>query len=284
MLPFVLVHIYISVFVVYTSTMSGQRAYDPEQKIIPLGVVFVVIGFIILATVLAVWVVAPATMPQSLYDVIGGYLPETAVPRSLLSLPTPAAVAAAPESIPLLPETPLEESEEELPSYFVSAAEAARRDPGAGDPIRIVIPAIDLDAPVSSISLEKIVDGDQTYYQWPVPDEYMAGWHDNSARLGTAGNTVLNGHHNIYGEVFRDLIDLEEGAEIILYDKDRSYTYRVTVKEVFAERDQPMAIRIENAHWIAPTEDERITLITCWPYTDNSHRLVIVAEPVGDGG
>lgn len=282
-LSFVLAHIYISVFVDYTSTMSGQKAYDPEQKIIPLGVVFMVIGFILLATVLAVWVVAPATMPQSLYDVIGGYLPETAVSRSTFLLPTPAAVAALPELIPLLPETPIEGIEEELPSYFVSVAEAAQRELGEGDPVRIVIPAIHLDAPVGSISLEKVVDGDQTYYQWPVPNKYMAGWHDNSARLGTIGNTVLNGHHNIYGEIFRDLIDLEKGAEIILYDKDRSYRYQVTVKEVFAERDQPMAIRIENAHWIAPAVDERITLITCWPYTDNSHRLVIVAEPVSDG-
>jgi sortase A len=259
--------------------MSGKHAQDAEQKIIPVGVVFMVIGFIFLATVLAIWIVAPAYMPQSLYDLVGEYLPETAVS---LPFPTPAALAAAPDAIPLLPETPANVEEEALPSYFVSVAEAARRVPGAGEPIRIVIPAINLDAPVGSISLEKIDDGDQTYYQWPVPNEFMAGWHDNSARLGTVGNTVLNGHHNIYGEVFRDLIDLTEGAEIILYDGDQSYTYQVTFIEILAERGQPMDVRIENAQWIAPTDDERITLITCWPYTDNSHRLVIVAKPIRD--
>jgi sortase (surface protein transpeptidase) len=26
--------------------------------------------------------------------------------------------------------------------------------------------------------------------------------------------------------------------------------------------------------------DERITIVTCWPRTDNSHRLVVIAEPV----
>ena len=236
-----------------------------------------VIGFIFLATVLAIWIVVPTYMPQSLYDLIGDYLPETAVS---LPLPTPAALAAASDPIALLPETPANADGGALPSYFVSVAEAARRDPGVGEPVRIVIPAIDLDAPVGNVSLGKMVDGDQTYYQWPVPNEFMAGWHDNSARLGTAGNTVFNGHHNIYGEVFRDLVDVTEGSEIILYDGNRSYTYQVTVIEILEERGQPMDVRIENAQWIAPTEDERITLITCWPYTDNSHRLVIVAEPV----
>lgn len=249
--------------------------HDPDGKTIPIGVVLLVVGFIVLLTVLAVWVVAPVYMPQPLYDLVGEYLPEMAI-----SLPTPAAQAVVPDSVALLPET---SSESDLPSHIVSAAEAVQRQPGEGDPIRIVIPAIDLDAPVSSISLEKIVDGDLTYYQWPVPNEFLAGWHDNSARLGSVGNTVLNGHHNVHGEVFRDLIDLEEGAEIILYDKDNSYVYEVTVKEVLEERGQPLEARIENAQWIAPTEDERVTLVTCWPYTDNSHRLVIVAQPVNAG-
>jgi sortase A len=263
--------------------MSGQNTQDTEQKTIPFGVVLMVIGLIFLATVVAIWIVAPVYMPQSLYDLVGDYLPETAVSHLATFFPTPAALAAVPDPITLLPETPGNAEEDALPSYFVSVAEAAHREPGVGDPIRIVIPAIDLDAPVGTISLEKMVDGDQTYYQWPVPNEFMAGWHDNSARLGIVGNTVLNGHHNIYGEVFRDLVDLEEGDEIILYDKDRSYTYQVTVTEILPELNQPMTVRIEHAKWIAPTTDERITLITCWPYTGNSHRLVIVAEPVGDG-
>ncbi len=40
------------------------------------------------------------------------------------------------------------------------------------------------------------------------------------------------------------------------------------------------AIRIANAKYIQPTEDERITLVTCWPYTNNTHRLIIVARPL----
>ena len=37
---------------------------------------------------------------------------------------------------------------------------------------------------------------------------------------------------------------------------------------------------MENAAWIMPSEDERLTLVTCWPYTSNTHRLIIVARPV----
>ncbi|MEJ2747003.1 MAG: sortase [Anaerolineae bacterium] len=245
---------------------------------IPLGVVFLTIGLIVLATVAVVWLIAPAMMPPGLYAVVGPYLPHTAVAAAPLPTPAPTALTPTEEAVVLLPETPTE-AEDALPDYFVSVEHAAKRPAGQGEPIRIVIPQIDLDAPVEPIGLEKVSSGDETYYQWQVPNDYIAGWQNNSARLGEIGNTVLNGHHNIYGEVFRYLIDLNEGDEIILYDNQRAYTYYVTTKEVLAERDQPLETRIANAQWIAPTDDERITLITCWPYTDNSHRLVIVAKP-----
>ena len=224
-----------------------------------------------LGAVVSIWFLVPSLIPRPLYTSLVTFWPGIAIP-------TPAPTAAIPTSedaITLLPETPAQ-SDNELPAYFVSAADAPKREPFAGEPARIVIPQIALDAPVSAISLAQIDDG---YYQWTVPNQFEAGWHDNSARLGETGNTVLNGHHNIHGEVFRDLIDLHEGDEIILYDNQRTFVYQVTMKEIFAERDQPIAVRIQNAQWIAPTEDERITLVTCWPYTDNSHRLVIVAKP-----
>lgn len=260
--------------------MSEPAAHKSDERLIPISVVLITVGVIILATTVAVWIVAPAFMPQKLYDVVNRYLPETAVAQFL---PTPIPPAAVPETEPiaLLPETPVE-PEDDMPAYFVSAENAAKRPVGQGEPVRIVIPQISLDAPVEAIGLEKISSGDETFYQWQVPNDYIAGWHNNSARLGEVGNTVLNGHHNIHGEVFRDLIELEEGNEIILYDKNKSYRYQVTIKEVLAEQGQSMETRIANAQWIAPTEDERITIITCWPYTGNSHRLIIVAEPEAD--
>ena len=49
---------------------------------------------------------------------------------------------------------------------------------------------------------------------------------------------------------------------------------------ILEERDQSLDVRIENAQWIEQTDDERLTLVTCWPYTDNSHRLIVVAHPI----
>lgn len=157
-------------------------------------------------------------------------------------------------------------------------------------PMRIVVPAIDLDAPVVPVTpvAEKLVTQDQpklqtgqVYLQWPVPDFFAAGWHADSARLGEAGNTVLNGHHNISGKVFGRLVDLEPGEMILVYSDDSLFTFQITNKMILPEKYEEIDIRMTNARWISPSQDERLTLITCWPEQSNSHRLIIVAKPSG---
>jgi len=165
-----------------------------------------------------------------------------------------------------------------LPAGLVSLNDAPRASLD-NQPQRIVIPSIQVDAPVTDVSLTAVQSGTQPYYQWQVPANYEAGWHNTSAPLGQPGNTVLNGHHNIHGEVFGGLVDLEVGAEIIVYDKSEPHRYTVANVEILPERDQPLEVRKENASWIEPTTDERLTLVTCWPHTDNSHRLIVVAYP-----
>jgi sortase A len=261
--------------------MSQRRAQTQDEPIIPIGVVITAVGFIILLAVAAIWIIVPAKMPQPLYDVIGPYLQRS---NSEQLLPTAVPIAVVPTSTPvvetanLLPETPFDE--DNLPDYFVSALDASAQGPPPGQPQRIEIPAIRVDAAITSVGLQAIQQNGQTYYQWQVPNTNKAGWHNSSALLGQRGNTVLNGHHNIFGEVFRDIVDLQEGDEIIVYDKSRAFHYRVTSIETFAERGESIDVRLANAKWVEPTEDERLTLITCWPYTDNSHRVIVVAEPI----
>jgi sortase A len=101
-----------------------------------------------------------------------------------------------------------------------------------------------------------------------------------SAPLGKPGNTAITGHHNIAGEVFRNLVKLKPGDRITVYSKDMPFYYEITTRKILPERGQPAEVRRENARWMQPTEDERITLITCWPYTSNTHRLIIVAKPL----
>jgi len=244
----------------------SNRSKQGEETLIPFSIVFMTVGIIILAAVGAMWLISTST------QTVMAQLLATAVP-----LPTDAPQTPAPteEPVALLPETPIET---EYPAHFVSALEAAV--PNTGQPIRIRISQIDVDAPVSPIGLQSVQFEDNTYFQWMVPSEYKVGWHNTSARLGEIGNTVLNGHHNIHGEVFRDLVDLQEGDQIMIDDTETTFTYEVTEVLILNERDQPLAVRQENAKWIGPTEDERITLITCWPYTDNTHRVIVVAHPI----
>ncbi|MCL4267846.1 MAG: sortase [Anaerolineae bacterium] len=230
-----------------------------DEEVIPLGIVFMVVGFIVVCTAVAIlFLVIPKAPRQTLEQVQVVVLPATPSAGDVVLLPETAAEGAAANLPPV----------DEATLAFVQ-----------GQPERIVIPTLDLDAPVSGVGLIQVQNSGQTYYQWQVPPEFRAGWHNTSAPLGIPGNTVLNGHHNIHGEVFRDLIDLEAGAEIIVYGRERPYTYTVSTVEILPERDQPLAARIQNASWINPTQDERLTLVTCWPYEDNSHRLVVVAYP-----
>jgi sortase A len=138
-----------------------------------------------------------------------------------------------------------------------------------------VIPVIGLDAPVVPVGWTVTDEG----AVWDSAD-YAAGWHLGSAYPGHVGNTVLSGHHNIKGKVFRYLIDLEPDDEVFLYVGKMAYHYVVTEKHLFEEKGKPEEVRRANAQWIAPTDDERLTLVTCWPYTSNTHRLIIVARPV----
>jgi sortase A len=127
--------------------------------------------------------------------------------------------------------------------------------------------------------LEDHPRGGEQATEWEVPLD-DAGFHKESAYPGHSGNTAITGHHNMGREVFRHLIDLEIGDEVILYVHEIAYRYLVSDKMLLLEKGASEAQRRENARWIAPTYDERLTLVTCWPYSGNSHRLIVVARPL----
>jgi LPXTG-site transpeptidase (sortase) family protein len=146
-------------------------------------------------------------------------------------------------------------------------------------PVRLMIPAIELDAPVLTSEARVVEISGKPFQVWHAPGEYAAGWHVSSAPLGVPGNTVLNGHHNIYGEVFKRLVELEQGDEIIVKSESASFSYKITNKMILPEKYAPLEERVRNSQWILPSEDERLTIITCWPYESNTHRLILVARP-----
>ncbi len=147
-------------------------------------------------------------------------------------------------------------------------------------PTRILIPAIGVDAPIVPVSWHAVEVGGQTQAAWDVPAMYAAGWHETSAPLGVPGNTVLNGHNTTNGEIFRDLYTLEIGDTITVYADDISYAYAVTETLLLPEAGQPLDVRRQNARYVMPTGDERLTLVTCHPYGSLRYRLIVVAYPV----
>ncbi len=128
--------------------------------------------------------------------------------------------------------------------------------PGPQAATRVVIPAIDVDAPV--------VEGDD----WEQLKKGV-GHHINSANPGERGNCVLSGHNDVFGEVFRRLEDLELEDEVIVYTGVQPYRYVVKAKRIVEPADVSV---------MYPTTKPVLTLITCHPYLVDTHRLVVVAE------
>lgn len=153
--------------------------------------------------------------------------------------------------------------------------------PATAPPSRLVIPAIEVDATVVPVGWQTVEEGGKLVRVWDVAD-YAVGWHKTSAYPGHGDNVVMNGHHNIRGKVFRYLVDLEAGDEVIVYVGETTYRYQVVEKHILEEKNAPTEVREQNARWIAPTDDERVTLVTCWPYTNNTHRVIVVAKPLFD--
>jgi sortase A len=97
------------------------------------------------------------------------------------------------------------------------------------------------------------------------------GQHIGSGDPGKAGNLVLSGHNDIYGEVFRELIELQPGDEITVFTAGNSYIYIVTETMIVA----PTFVQV-----LEPTEEPTLTLISCYPYRIDTQRIVVRAELV----
>lgn len=147
-------------------------------------------------------------------------------------------------------------------------------------PDRLAIPAIDVDVPIVELGWHEATNrAGQIFSEWDVA-EYAAGWHKNSARLGEPGNIVLSGHNNILGAVFRELDQLKKDNTIILYAGEQQAHYAVDQVIILPEKSASPEQRKENAAWIGPFDDDRLTLVSCWPRDNNTHRIVVVARPV----
>ncbi len=149
---------------------------------------------------------------------------------------------------------------EEIPPHLRPLVEAMTPlpvpTPGPEQARRIIIPAIGVDAPV--------VEGDD----WEALKK-GAGHHIGSANPGERGNCVISAHDDVYGEIFRDLPKLKIGDEIIVETETQRYRYVVQQTRII----EPTEVSV-----MAPTRSPVLTLISCYPYRVDTHRIVVIAS------
>ncbi len=189
--------------------------------------------------------------------------PISTVPRVSL-LPQPSATVQQEASA--IPEPPTS-----LPTPTSTSTPVPR------PPTRLLIDAIGVDGPVVPVAWEtREVEG-TLQSTWIVPDRYAAGWHETSAALGVGSNTVLNGHNTGNGEIFRDAPLLKAGDLITVYANTVPFTFVVSDTLILPEAGQPLDVRLSHGRYILPTEEERLTIVTCHPYNSLRSRLIVIA-------
>ncbi len=200
-------------------------------------------------------------------------------PSTPTAAPVPLWTATEPVDNPPTPTASLGPSE-------TSTAVATPPAVGSSSPaVRLLIPKIGLDVPVADVSWDVALEQGVWRSVWQTADG-AAGHHRNSANPGEAGNVVISGHHNTRGEVFRQVSEigqpgssLGQGDEIILVAEDgRKHTYSIVQWERFQEEGVAEQRRQDHARYLASTTEPTLTLVTCWPYESNSHRVVVIAK------
>jgi sortase A len=145
-------------------------------------------------------------------------------------------------------------------------------------PIHVRAPSVGIDAPVVEVGYQVIEIDGQRVREWEVAS-HAAGHHNNSARPGEGGNVVITGHNDWEGEVFRSLDRIEIGQDIFVTTEAGEYRYVVSEVHLRREVNVTLEERLATGGFIASMPEERLTLVTCWPYGINDHRVIIVAHP-----
>lgn len=143
------------------------------------------------------------------------------------------------------------------PAPVASTAPLPVATPKAADTAaitRLVIPAIEVDAPVTEKGLD-------TQGVMEAPDDPVhVAWYGFSSRPGVGGNAVFAGHVDyaaVGPAVFWNLESLKSNDVIeIRLEDGTDYRYRVTTKETFDEA--AVVNRI-----VGPAPGDSVTLITC---------------------
>lgn len=118
---------------------------------------------------------------------------------------------------------------------------------------------------VQGVGTEQLTQGPGHYPSTPLPSE-----------AGPSGNVAIAGHRTTYGAPFRDLDRLRSGDVATLTTADATYRYRVVAQRVVDPSDTSV---------LDPdplgTGSAMLTLTTCDPPGQATHRLIVFAERIG---
>jgi len=240
---------------VHTSPDPTKKRGGSPWRSAALGVVTV------LAALIAPWIVMAVTSQSD-----GG---DTAVGR-------PGGVETT-DRPPLTPPTvpaPDPEAYDVAPDVEIESAEPAPRPvPAPGVPRRLVVPMLDVDAPVVPISAPGGV-------LLPPSDPQVLGWWQDGARPGAArGGALITGHTvSSGGGAFDDLETLRAGDEVRVRTPDRVLRYEVTGVRIYRKA----RIARDAEQLFSQTVPGRLVLITCedWNGSFYESNAVIFADRV----
>lgn len=146
-------------------------------------------------------------------------------------------------------------------------------------PSALIVEKIQIDA---EVEVQQITNGVMQNPTGP----WVVSWYQQTAELGEGSNVVMAGHvdyWNVGPAVFFNLRDIVEDDEITVVGEDQTeYTYTVDWNDTF-ELEELTSGKITEL--VGPTEDPKLTLITCggeFDYANGEYlsRMVVRASLV----
>ncbi|MFD0958315.1 class D sortase [Paenibacillus chungangensis] len=126
---------------------------------------------------------------------------------------------------------------------------------------RIKIPSIKLNLPVLEGATEKNLRAAAAHLK-------------ETAGFGEVGNAAVAAHRmRAKGKLFNRLNEVKKGDIVTIETKQGTYTYTVTGTSLV----EPTDVSVLNYN----NRDKKLTLITCDPVVDPTHRLIVHAEMSG---
>ncbi len=154
--------------------------------------------------------------------------------------------------------------------YVANAVELP--EPKPPRPVRILVPGLDVDAPIKPIAMAGRV-------LTPPSDPSVIGWWSRGARPGAVSGTAILTGHTVHsgGGAFDDLELLRRGQRVRVGTRGRNLDY--VVRSVTVYRKQ--SLRHAASRIFDQTVPGRLALVTCedWNGTAYLSNVVVIAEP-----